>query len=114
MVCNPTFDRSADLGGADADLIIDGTLLELKAVKSPVLDKRTAWQVLGYLLADSSDRYRIRAVGWYFARHGLLWQLPVEEFVRRLHGNDVDLAAARAGFADVVRAGPATERDGSS
>lgn len=104
VVCNPTFDRTEDLGGADADLIVDGTLLDLKTAKRPALDKRTVWQVLGYLLADTSDRHHISSVGWYFARHGLLWELPVGEFLRRLHGGDVDLGAARAEFADIVGA----------
>jgi hypothetical protein len=103
VVSNPTFDRSSDLGGADADLIVDGTLLELRTVKSAVLSKIAVWQVLGYLLADTGDRHRIRAVGWYFSRQGYLWQLPVEEFLARLHGAPVDLASARVEFAGLLQ-----------
>lgn len=104
VVSNPTFDRSSDLGGADADLIVDGTLLELKTVKTPALNKITVWQLLGYLLADTTDRQRIHAVGWYFSRHGYLWRLPVEELLSRLHGGSLDLARAREQFADVLLA----------
>lgn len=102
VVSNPIFDRSNDLGGADADLIIDGTLLELKTVKTPALNKLTVWQLLGYLLADTTDRHQIREVGWYFSRHGYLWRLPAEELLARLHGNTLDLTSARAQFADIL------------
>jgi len=112
VISNPIFDRSGDLGGADADLVVDGTLLELKTVKTPVLNKTTVWQILGYLLADTSDRHRIRKVGWYFSRHGYLWRLPVEELLARLHGSVVDLAWARAEFADLL-APPAREHSTS-
>lgn len=99
VVSNPIFDRSNDLGGADADLIIEGTLLELKTVKTPALNKITVWQLLGYLLADTTDRHQIREVGWYFSRHGYLWRLPVEELLARLHGGNLDLTSAREQFA---------------
>ena len=101
-VCGPVFDGSGDLGGADADLILDGRLLELKTTKRPALDKKTVWQVLGYLLADTSDRFGISDVAWYFARHAYLWQMPVSSFLERLAGASVDLAAARAEFAAVL------------
>jgi hypothetical protein len=101
VVSDPIFDRSNDLGGADADVIIDGTLLELKTVRTPVLNKITVWQILGYLLADTTDRAQIREVGWYFSRHGYLWRLPVEELLARLHGGNLDLTSAREQFADI-------------
>lgn len=103
VVSNPIFDRSNDLDGADADVIVDGTLLELKTVKNPVLNKITVWQILGYLLADTTDRHLIREVGWYFSRHGYLWRLPAEELLARLHGDTLDLTSARAQFADILR-----------
>lgn len=102
VVSNPIFDRSNDLGGADADVIVDSTLLELKTVKTPVLNKITVWQILGYLLADTTDRHEIREVGWYFSRHGYLWRLPVDELLARLHGGTLDLTSARAQFADIL------------
>ncbi len=102
VVCNPTFDCSSDLGGADADLIVDGTLIEIKTVTTAVLNSITIWQVLGYLLADTTDRHSIRTVGWYFSRHGYLWRLPAEEFLGRLKGGPVDLATARAEFSDLL------------
>jgi hypothetical protein len=81
---------------ADGDLLIPiasaaGTdagaggmlLLDIKTVIS-VRDAdrvgRWLWQLLGYAWLDARDRYRIRAVGLYLARHGA---------ARRAHGGDV-------------------------
>ena len=101
VVTSPAFTRSRDLGGADGDIILDRLLLEVKAVRNTGMTKAIAWQLLGYLLADTDDLYEIETVGWYFARQGTLWCYPVEEFLRRLSGEVVDLAAARAEFAKV-------------
>lgn len=61
----PTFAQSGPLGGADADLIYDGTLLDLKSTSTPrVLGRIELWQLLGYLFADTEDAYRIRQVGF--------------------------------------------------
>jgi len=98
---NPQFARSVELRGADGDLVIDHLLLEVKTVKTAAMSRRFAWQVLGYLLADTRDNYGVESVGWYFARQGTLWRYPVAEFLSRLAGSDVDLANARAEFAEV-------------
>lgn len=103
--CGPTFARSADLGGADADLILDGRLIDLKATRKRSLDRPTVWQLLGYLLADTDDQFKITSVGVYFARFGHLWEFDTAQFLRRLAGEDVDLAAARADFALACGAG---------
>ena len=38
-VLNPTFDGSADVGGADADLILDTTLIDIKSTVAPKLSR---------------------------------------------------------------------------
>ncbi len=100
LVCNPEFARSRDLGGADADMMIDHALVELKTMKTAALSKKFAWQVLGYLLADTDDVYEIESVGWYFARQGYWWTFPVDEFLGRLASGNTTLPKARAEFAD--------------
>jgi hypothetical protein len=61
----PMFAQSGPLGGADADLIYDGTLLDLKSTGTArVLGRIELWQLLGYLFADTDDAYRIRRVGF--------------------------------------------------
>lgn len=76
ILLNPTFgDASRLVGGADADLVIDGTLIDIKTVKSLNL-RRYAWrQLIGYsVLADlDSDFPDLDKVGFYFSRFGVLW-----------------------------------------
>ena len=81
-VLNPTFEGSSDVSGADADLIIDDCLIEIKATiqskfRDPVLP-----QLLGYLLLDYPDEFHIESVGLYLARHGTLLRWPRASLLR--------------------------------
>jgi hypothetical protein len=62
LTCNPTFAQSRPLRGADADLITDtGLLLDFKATSSPrTCSRGDLWQLCGYVLADTDDRYAMR------------------------------------------------------
>jgi len=63
-ICGPTFTGSADLGGADADFILGGLLVDCKATRHPrSLGRDELYQLAGYLLLDYDDRYRIDRVG---------------------------------------------------
>lgn len=100
LFANPTFAMSGALGGADADLIAGGTLLDFKSTPSTsVVTNLDVWQVLGYALADQDDEYRIDAVGisavrW---RRRVVWNLAV--LLSRLAGRPMTICEARAGFA---------------
>ena len=77
-VLNPNFSGSHHVGGADADLIVDGCLMEIKATTQPSKEwKALLYQLLGYALLDYDDQYGIEQVGVYFARQGvtLSWRL---------------------------------------
>ncbi len=83
----PTFAQSGPLGGADADLVYDGTLLDLKSTSTArVLGRIELWQLLGYLFADTDDAYRIRRVGFgaLRRRRSIFW--PAQELVDLLAG----------------------------
>jgi hypothetical protein len=83
----PTFAQSGALGGADADLIYDGTLLDLKSTSTArVLGRIELWQLLGYLFADTDDAYRIRQVGFgaLRRRRSIFW--PSQELIDLLAG----------------------------
>lgn len=102
---NPTFAGSSDVGGADADLIVDGCLTEIKTVKKPEIDARLVYQLLGYCLLDYDDHYRIRSVGVYFARHGVWLAMDLTDFLTQLSdGRHSDLSEARSRFQRVVSA----------
>ena len=77
-ICGTRFDGSQAVGGADADVILGGTLYEVKTVKAP-RDRlsRSVEQLLGYVLLDWNDRFRIERAGFYFSRQGkrMSWRL---------------------------------------
>jgi hypothetical protein len=96
---------------ADGDLLIPAastitsaasagmTLLDVKtviSVRDPDRVGRWLWQLLGYAWLDPGDRYRIRGVGLYLARHGVLLTWPLDQFAAVLltHGEVADAAAA--------------------
>ena len=88
-VLNPTFIGSADVGGADADIIVDGCLMEIKASIKPNIEPNWLWQLAGYLLLDYEDVYHITYLGIYMARQGMRFQWSVEEFLHLLTGHSL-------------------------
>lgn len=64
--------------GADADLIWDSCLIDIKTSSRSALDLGWLRQLLGYALLDWEDAYRIDSVGIYLSRHAHLasWPLP--------------------------------------
>ncbi len=101
--CGPTFAGSTDIGGADADFIVDGLLLDCKATTRPTrLGSVEIGQLAGYLLLDYDDRYKITQVGLYLSRQGtvIAWQVP--EFLRLL-GNDAPLPQLRGSMREYLR-----------
>ena len=83
-VLNPTFDGSADVGGADADMIIDGVLIDIKTTVETKIIADWVWQLLGYVLLDYSDHHQISAIGLYMARQGQLIKWDLDEAIRGL------------------------------
>ena len=85
---NPTFGAgSAIVGGADADLIIDNTLIDIKATKNLKLDRDHLNQTLGYYILSLIGGVNLKPyarpienIGIYFARHGELWTVPISSF----------------------------------
>jgi superfamily I DNA/RNA helicase len=97
-VCGPEFAGSSDIGGADADFILDGLLLDCKATTRPRhMGREEVYQLAGYLLLDYNDAYRIDRVGLYLSRQGRLITWGVDEFLHRL-GAPAPLPRLRAEF----------------
>lgn len=88
---NPTFGTASHLvGGADADIILDNKIIEIKTTKSLNLDRRDLYQLIGYyilLLLDgitikesgkkmyvsyANDISNVVYIGIYFSRHAYL------------------------------------------
>jgi hypothetical protein len=104
VVLNPHFEGSIDVGGADADLIIDSCLLEIKAAISfKVSRPEWIYQLLGYSFLDYSNSYTINTVGFYLARQGVYIRWSLEEIMEKLAGKEVPpLAELRLEFKSVI------------
>lgn len=99
----PSFDGSSDIS-ADADLIAAGTLVDFKSTRR-VHDfpLPTILQLLGYVLMDYSDQYRIDTVGVYLTRAGTLVTWPLEDYLALLGARRRDLGELRAAFAQLLK-----------
>jgi hypothetical protein len=78
VTTGPLFAGSADVGGADGDLIIAGTLIDIKTTMHPARHLPAGIrQLLGYLLIDYNDEHAITGIGLYLARQGHIctWEL---------------------------------------
>ncbi len=106
-ILNPTFGEASRLvGGADADVIIDDTLIEVKTVMKCQLLSKYLYQLAGYYCL-----YRIggvngmpvdkplRRLGIYFSRQSYLYTVPITECWRAR-----DFKAFLKWFEDFVRA----------
>jgi hypothetical protein len=102
---NPTFNGSRDVGGADADLIKDGCLIDIKTTIDPAsLNRAWVYQLLGYVLLDYSDRYGLNAIGIYLTRQGCLIRWSLAEWLPILTGQrDVSLVGLRVEFQRVLQ-----------
>jgi hypothetical protein len=125
---NPTFAGSLDVGGADADMIVGETIFEVKTSGTLTIEavRDALLQLVGYALLDYDDKYGIRNVAVYFARHRWvagwpLWRLilPVADIIRHLDETEPSedevlerLDAGRQGLRAAVAAmGPASLED---
>ncbi len=98
-VLNPTFAGSLDVGGADADLVINGCLIDIKTSVSPKLTADYLYQLAGYLLLDYNDSLNMIAAGIYMARQGMLFTWSVPDFLLRLTGDSTaNVASLREEF----------------
>ena len=94
---NPTFDEGSRLvGGADADVIIDDLLLDVKTIKATKLQIEDVRQIVCYaLLANKygingeKPRRRIHRVGIYFSRAGRVFSDYLGSFVRPSDEEDI-------------------------
>ena len=83
-VPNPVFAGSVEIGGADADLIANRCLWEIKTERRP--GGMWLYQPLGYALLDYQNKYAVQGVGLLLPRHDAQISWPIEELITRLSG----------------------------
>lgn len=98
-VLNPDFVGSRYVGGADADMIVDNCLIDIKTSIYARIEPIYLHQLIGYLLLDFDDAFHLDSVGIYLARQGELLQWDISDFIRELTGeNTVNVASLRQEF----------------
>lgn len=86
-VCGPVFAGSQWVAGADADLIVDGCLYDVKTRVDPRKGLPAYLrQLIGYALLDWDDRYGLKSAGFYFARQGKWMSWPLSYLLRQTTG----------------------------
>ncbi len=81
---NPIFKASTLVDGADADHIIDSTLIDVKTTKNPVVQQKDLNQLIGYyVLATVAGDYAIDTLALYYSRFGELHALSVDEVINQ-------------------------------
>ncbi len=87
-ILNPTFGKASSLvNGADADLIIDETLIDIKTTKNLKFEREMFNQLVGYYVLSrigGIDHSRFRTIKYlavYYSRYGILHRIPVSSFV---------------------------------
>lgn len=82
---NPSFGIATEMAqGADADLIVDDNLIDIKVTKELKLQRQHFNQLLGYyflsligFINGNSRNLPISKISIYFARHAALWECPI-------------------------------------
>jgi len=88
-ILNPTFGEASKLvGGADADLVIDDTLVEIKTTKKLELPTKYFDQPIGYYclyriggISGLPQDCEIKNFAIYFSRHAYLHLIPVKDCI---------------------------------
>lgn len=78
VVVGGTLAGSADIGGADFDLLVDGCLFDFKASRHPKITTQHLRQMVGYWLLDYDDALKIRSIAVSLVRHGHTAYFDVE------------------------------------
>lgn len=82
---NPTFTASYWVGGADAQMILNGSLIDVRTtVKRMPFTIENFFQQIGYVLLDIENEYNIESVAWYYSRQQVVFSYPVDRLFKNL------------------------------
>ncbi len=100
IVLNPQFGMMAEkMNGADADLIIDGALIDVKTTKDVGFLSKHMHQIIGYYLLAQEPTLigreegrpvfgpslpKITKVGWFFSRYNHLVLMDIEDLLKKM------------------------------
>lgn len=80
VICNATFLLSEYLGGADAQIITNGTILDIRtSSKRRPFTYENLLQQLSYCLLDTNNEYESHTLAWVYTRHSAVFKYPVDK-----------------------------------
>ncbi|MBQ19339.1 MAG: hypothetical protein CMD31_01160 [Flavobacteriales bacterium] len=82
-ILNPEFGNASKLvGGADADLIVNDMLIDIKTTKHFTLERKDLNQILSYYILSLIDNKEttINYIGIYYARFDYLLKIKIEDY----------------------------------
>ena len=88
---NPTFgEASVIVGGADADLLLDDVLIDIKTTKFLALNRDNLNQIIGYYflfliggIGQPPEETTINFVCIYYSRYGVLYKIAIKELLEK-------------------------------
>jgi hypothetical protein len=85
--------------GAEADLWLDGYVIDFKTTTTPKLDPTWLYQVLGYVFLGYPPEAPVQGVGFYMVRQGVLVRWRLDNLLLRLmQGSPVPLQVLKTDF----------------
>lgn len=103
MIPNPKFAGSRDVGGADADFIIDHCLIDLKTTAKRSLDRTYVYQLVGYPLLDYGDALAISHIGLYASRIPALLTWPLADVIHDMSGGRATVSSLRVALRSLLQ-----------
>lgn len=81
FILNPSFSQSNKIGGADADIIMDDILIDIKTITVAKITKEMIAQLIGYYILAKKDNLKINKIGIYFSRYEKLQIYNISEII---------------------------------
>lgn len=86
---NPTFGEASRLvRGADADLVIDDMIIDIKTIRAPILEEEYFHQLIGYYtlykiggIDGMPPKNKINRLGIYSSRYGYLHVINIQDII---------------------------------
>lgn len=79
---NPDFGFASKLlGGADADIILDDIIIDIKTVKNIGFQRSYLNQLIGYYILAKINGYEINKIGIYYSRYGYLFTMNINDII---------------------------------
>jgi len=79
----PVFSDSNLVDGADGDLIVNGSLIEIKC-EAPGFQSKAVRQAIAYCLLDVTGEYKLKRCSIYLARFGAMASWDLDQIIREI------------------------------